>query len=166
MRSYLIASLILLAGCARQLATVEAPPIPLAPAAANVANDLKSVVAASKADLGLAPAPQNPIEAIAAFADDDLRAALEDAQAHNDVAAVSCWSGILELKKSLPVGQAPPKGLASLVQRKRDLLGQAGSGGIGGFQRAFNLACAAMANDEIATLSRFGILLGGATLKP
>ena len=110
------------------------------------------------------PGYSDPFGQIAQFTTDDLTAALADAQAHNDVAASTCYSTLLAV---IPTLKTPTvtvaKGAFSLLQIKRDLLASGGAGA-NALLKTVNIGCAALANDELYTAGKIGVLGGGALL--
>lgn len=91
------------------------------------------------------------------FTQDDLAAALADAQMHNDVAGVNCWATLLQVIQRAGNVSAPRIiGAASALQAKRDLLGQGGVSRLDDVKRAINVGCAALLVDEGVTFAKFG----------
>lgn len=99
-------------------------------------------------------APVDPLVVLSAFTADDLNAALADANAHNDVAAVMCYTTLLRYVGMTGHLPAVPKGIFSANQIKRDLL----RGGANKVQEDLTVGCAAYVSSEIDTLVKLGAL--------
>lgn len=110
------------------------------------------------ASLG-APSMSSPLGDITTFTVEDLQAALADATAHQDVAAMQCYPVLIQVVQSLP-SQAPntsPVGVVSAFQRARDAAKAVQSqtaAGQGSLVQTVNLGCAALFNDAQGDILR------------
>lgn len=82
----------------------------------------------------------------------DLTAALADATAHNDQAAMQCYPVLMKVVASLPAvaPASQPAGVVSAFQAARDLVKTVQAqtdAGQGSVVQAVNLGCAALFND-------------------
>jgi hypothetical protein len=111
---------------------------------------------------GCATAPRtgNPLTDLRTFTVDDVQAALDDATAHNDLAASNCYGTLIEVLTAPAPARTPPKGLVSTFQQARDLL-NTGTGAQGLAQRV-NIGCAALFVDAQFTLAKLGLVGVGA----
>jgi len=98
------------------------------------------------------------LSALGAFAVEDLKWALADAQAHQDQAAVSCYTTLLDVVQSGALHVTRPKGAISAFQAGRDILGRGGSGGVSALLQRINLGCAALFVDSKLVLLKLGLL--------
>lgn len=110
-----------------------------------------------------AQAMANPLTVLQTFTADDLNAALADAKANNDTAAVNCYSALLPIVQS-GVANPLPTGLGGfrLLQKARDaktLLANLQSPN--GPLAQLNIACAPVIIDAQNTMIQLGILGGG-----
>ena len=104
---------------------------------------------------------KSPLGDISTFTVADLEAAMADATAHNDKAAMACYPVLMELVKSLPskAPAAQPKGVVSAFQQARDLTKSVQSNASGqAVVAAVNLGCAALFNDVQGDILRLGVL--------
>jgi hypothetical protein len=102
----------------------------------------------------------DPLASLKAFTDADLKAALADAQAHNDQAAVNCWTTLDQIVTSTTPGAAPNiVGAASAFQAVRDLVSSAS--GASSLAKAINIGCAALLVDANVTLAKIGAMAVG-----
>jgi hypothetical protein len=88
----------------------------------------------------------------------DLQAALADATAHQDVAAMQCYPVLIKVVQSLPSQEpAEPVGVVSAFQAARDInkaiISQTAAGQ-GSVVQAVNLGCAALFNDAQGDILR------------
>jgi hypothetical protein len=109
---------------------------------------------------GTAPNTAGPLGDITKLAASDIQAALTDATAHNDVAAMQCYPVLLQVLASLP-SQVPaaPVGVVSAFQAARDLskaIQSQTAAGQGSVVQAVNLGCAALFNDVQGDVLRIG----------
>lgn len=105
-----------------------------------------------------------PLGDITKLAATDIQAALADATAHNDLAAMQCYPVLLQVLASLPstVPSTAPAGVVSAFQEARDLSKAVQSqtaAGQGSLVQTVNLGCAALFNDAQGDLLRLGIKL-------
>ncbi len=102
----------------------------------------------------------DPLQAVAAFALTDLRAALADAQAHGDALAAPCWTALIALveRAGTSHADAPVAGGFSAFQRARNLTAVSGRG----MPDALRVACAPVVLDTQATVARLAAIGGGA----
>ncbi len=112
---------------------------------------------------GLGGGNASPFGDISKLAVSDLEAALADATAHQDRAAMACYPVLLGIVKSLPAEVVPkaPAGLVSAFQQARDLSKAVQSGATSGqnaLVQQVNLGCAALFNDTQGDILRLGIL--------
>jgi hypothetical protein len=103
----------------------------------------------------------SPLGDITKLAVSDLQAALADATAHNDVAAMQCYPVLIQVVQSLPsqVPATAPAGVVSAFQAARDLSKAVQSqtaAGQGSVVQAVNLGCAALFNDVQGDVLRIG----------
>jgi hypothetical protein len=103
----------------------------------------------------------SPLGDITKLAVSDLQAALADATAHNDVAAMQCYPVLIQVVQSLPsqVPSTAPAGVVSAFQAARDLSKAVQSqtaAGQGSVVQAVNLGCAALFNDVQGDVLRIG----------
>lgn len=104
---------------------------------------------------------QDEIEALVAFASDDLRAALADAQAHNDVIAATCWGKLLERVEDIPrLTETRVIGAASAYQKARNIRRRVDAG----WSDEVRLACAALADDGRGVIRRLLRRIGGVAI--
>lgn len=102
-----------------------------------------------------------PLGDITKLATSDIQAALADATAHNDTAAMQCYPVLLQVVASLPsqVPSTVPAGVVSAFQKARDLSKAVQSqtaAGQGSVVQAVNLGCAALFNDVQGDVLRIG----------
>jgi hypothetical protein len=101
-----------------------------------------------------------PLGDITKLAVTDIQAALVDATAHNDQAAMACYPVLLQVLASLPAqGPAEPVGVVSAFQAARDLskaIQSQTAAGQGSVVQAVNLGCAALFNDAQGDILRIG----------
>ena len=145
-----------LGACAEQ-------PKPVQVAEAPVANATTSVAPATGA-----PASSDPVAELraklAANAISDLQGAIQVAQGAGDKAALQCFTWELATAQSLVATVAAPPGFAfktpltNYAKLRAARLALASGNGL---LSEFNLNCAALVNDEIGTLARVGIKVGG-----
>lgn len=102
---------------------------------------------------------RDPLAALGNFALDDLRAALADAQAHDDQVAAPCWAALIALVERQSGGalKADVAGGFSAFQRARDLIAATHQGPSDLLTRA----CGPVVLDTQATLLRLGVIAGG-----
>jgi hypothetical protein len=93
----------------------------------------------------------------------DITAALADATAHQDKAAMQCYPVLLEVIASLPSALpavSEPKGVVSLYQAARDIskaVQAQGGPGQSAIAQKINLGCAALFNDTQGDILRLGL---------
>jgi hypothetical protein len=91
----------------------------------------------------------------------DLQAALVDATAHKDAAAMACYPVLIGIVQNLPAVNpaTSPVGLVTAFQAARDVSKaiQSNAGG-NAFVQQVNLGCAALFNDVQGDILRLGIL--------
>ena len=101
---------------------------------------------------------------LAANAISDLQGAIQIAQGAGDKAALQCFTWELATAQSLVATVAAPPGFAfktpltNYAKLRAARLALASGNGL---LSEFNLNCAALVNDEIGTLARVGIKVGG-----
>lgn len=111
-------------------------------------------------------ATANPLSVLQKFTTDDLQAALLDAQANKDIAAVNCYTALIPLVQS-GVANPLPKGLGAFqaLQKARDLKAMlANLQSPNGPLASLNIACAPLVMDVQTTLIQLGVS-GAAMLK-
>jgi hypothetical protein len=121
---------------------------------------------AKAAALTKTQATQNPIAVIQNFTVTDLQAALDDATANNDIAAISCYTALIPIVQS-GITNPLPKGVGAfqLLQKARDLKAIAANlQSPNGPLAKLNIACAPLLIDAQNTLIQLGVL-GGSILK-
>lgn len=108
----------------------------------------------------------NPLSVIQTFTESDLTAALTDAKANNDLAAVNCYTALLPIVQS-GVANPLPAGLGGfqLLQKARDLKTMlANLQSPNGPMAQLNLACAPLVLDVQNTMVLLGVVGGGVAL--
>lgn len=116
-----------------------------------------------KKQITKAQATANPLVVLQTFTETDLQAALADATANNDTAAVNCYTALLPIVQS-GVANPLPAGLGGfqLLQKARDaktLLSNLQSPN--GPLAKLNIACAPLIIDAQNTMIQLGIVGGG-----
>jgi hypothetical protein len=102
--------------------------------------------------------PGDPLEVMATFTVSDIQAALEDAQAHRDGIATTCYAELIEIVQAYETHPPPDlRGGFSAFQRARDLANHAKDGPI---PKDVNIACAPLVFDAQQTVLRLGAILG------
>lgn len=118
---------------------------------------------AGKKTLTKTQALSNPISVIQTFTENDLQAALADAQANNDTVSAPCYQALLTLAKTNIANPFPTGfGAFQALQKARDakaLLASIQSQN--GPLTNLNVACAPLILDAQTTLVQLGILTGG-----
>lgn len=122
-----------------------------------------AMAASGKKQVTKAQATANPLVVLQTFTETDLQAALTDATANNDTAAVNCYTALLPIVQS-GVANPLPTGLGGfqLLQKARDaktLLSNLQSPN--GPLAKLNIACAPLIIDAQNTMIQLGIVGGG-----
>jgi hypothetical protein len=108
--------------------------------------------------------PGSPFGDITKLTATDIQAALADATAHQDLAAMQCYPVLLDVLGSLQTqGQPAPTiaGVVSAFQAARDLSKAVQSGATSGqnaIVQKVNLGCAALFNDAHGDVLRLAVL--------
>ena len=105
----------------------------------------------------------SPFGDITKLTNADLDAALADATAHGDKAAMACYPVLKSVIANLPaqVPAAPPAGIVSAFQAARDASKAVQSGvtsGQNAIVQEVNLGCAALFNDTQGDILRLGVI--------
>lgn len=133
-------------------------------------NIVADIAAATKpAAKTAAPAAQttvDPLAVIQKFTETDLTAALADATANNDTAAINCYTALLPIVKSGVANPLPTSlGGFQLLQKARDLKTMLSNlQSPNGPLAQLNIACAPLVLDVQNTMVLLGVVGGGVAL--
>lgn len=106
----------------------------------------------------------DPLSGFRRFAVTDIQGALDDATAHDDTAAIACWSALLPIVSQANASILPKTaGAFSAIQKARDVVRgvNAVRAGVGPLAELKD-KCAAIIMDTQAFLVKLGVLGGGA----
>lgn len=132
----------------------------------NIVADINAAKAKPATKAAASQTVTSPIAIIQSFTESDLTAALADATANNDPAAVNCYTALLPIVKS-GVANPLPTGLGGfqLLQKARDLKTMlANLQSPNGPLAQLNLACAPLVLDVQNTMVLLGVVGGGVAL--